>query len=109
MPKHMGREVHVCPLTEMFDQRAYGIIGHGLTQLPSPEVDKDIIWEGISIERSKILDEVVCVELHELFITWDGEGSTCFGTGSIGILLAWHNLDRSFFNGDILMTQSECL
>src|SRR6266568_3683563 len=81
-----------------------GIVGHGMAAFPLPHIDKNVVRQVIRLERSKIVNEIICVELHDGCRNIGNDvGMSTFCPRSVDIVLTGHNVNLIVFYTDVRM------
>src|SRR6266702_3827160 len=73
------------------------------------QIHKHKIWERISFQRSQILDEVICVEVHDLGQHRNDIGISGLRPRTIWIVSARNNLERTIFYREVCMFETKHL
>src|SRR6266699_4033014 len=85
------------------------LVGHGTPNIAFPQIHKDKIGKGIDFQRSQILDEVICVKLHDLGQHRDDIGISGLRPRTIWIVSARNNLERTIFDREVCMFETKHL
>src|SRR5436305_7470803 len=73
-----------------FRQRSHGSIGHGAANFTLPQIDKNKIWEGLDLQGTQLIHQILRVQMQQLLWKWDRVDSPRFGTCPIGVIGTWN-------------------
>src|SRR5579883_854809 len=109
MSQHMGSHLDSRFLAEAANERHHSFIGHRMPPFPLPKINKDVVGQGIHVERIQIFNQVSGVEVQDLWRDGDGVLLSCFRSCSIQILLTRNNMKFSCFHTKIFMAKTKRL
>src|SRR6266516_8021399 len=109
MAKHVWSKADPCLFAKSLHKGHDRLVGHGTPNIAFPQIHKDKIGKGIDFQRSQILDEVICVKLHDLGQHRDDIGISGLRPRTIWIVSARNNLERTIFDREVCMFETKHL